>query len=123
MSDLLTMNLERCRFFCNIGCTDEERVRKQEIFVTIEMKLDVFKSYQTDSLDDVIDYRNVHDVIRKTVEGKPYNLVETMVHDVLTALRASFPVKFVKVKLIKSRAMEKRDIGEVSVEVSHPTSF
>ena len=48
--------IKDAKFLCNIGMSSEERRKKQEIFVDIELFLNTKKAAQTDDIKDTVNY-------------------------------------------------------------------
>jgi 7,8-dihydroneopterin aldolase/epimerase/oxygenase len=108
--------LNNCLFHVNIGCTEEERSKKQLVYIDITLHTNISKSATTDSLEDTIDYCTVHDVIL-SVTKKAYCLIETMAEKVAEALLKNFPIENVTVKITKPGALKMRNVDSVVIEI------
>ena len=95
-----------------IGVYDWERQRKQTIVLDIEMAFDIKKSAQTDNIADTLDYKAVTQRIVAFVENSEFFLVEKLIEEIATLLRAEFPIPWVKIVLNKRGAITRaKDVG------------
>lgn len=114
------MILSQCHFNCRIGCTAEERATTQTIIFDIELWFDNKPSAKTDNLVDAIDYCTVHETVKALVEGREFNLIETMIESVAEILLKSFPVNRVSLRLKKPGPMQQRGGAWVGIEITRP---
>lgn len=111
------ITIKSARFLCSIGVTAEERIKKQEIIVDVEMFLSIKRSANTDNIKNAINYSEVYELLKNTVEKKDFNLVETLAEDTAKNILREFPVKEVLVRVKKPKALADRNVKYVSVEI------
>jgi len=99
------ITIKNASFLCNIGITEEERKEAQEIFINIKIFFDTRKSAQTDNIKNTIDYFQVYNGLKKLVENKPYNLVETIAQDSADYILNNYPAQKVKISVKKPGAI------------------
>ena len=97
-----TLTLSRLRFFGHHGVLPEEASRGQEFEVTIQLELPLGEAGLADDLSRTVDYRAVHEVIRRVMEGPPRKRVEAMAEEVAAEILRAFPlVRTVGVEIVK----------------------
>ena len=112
--------LHQCHFSCRIGCTPEERAVPRTIIFDIELFFDIKPSAHSDDLKDTVDYMPVHQGIKKLVEGREYNLVETMAETVANFLVKNFPIEKVWLRLEKPEPIRQYGGAWVGIEITRP---
>jgi 7,8-dihydroneopterin aldolase/epimerase/oxygenase len=95
-----------------IGIYDWERNKKQTIILDIEMAFDIKKAAETDDIAHALDYKAVSERVISFVETREFFLVEKLIEEIATLLRAEFPIPWVRIVLNKRGAVPKaREVG------------
>ncbi len=94
--------LQDCSFQCKIGVSAEERKKKREILVDVELFLDTQKAGANDNIGDTINYSAVHSLIRNIIEKQSFHLLERVADEISTNVLQQFPVKKIRVRVKKS---------------------
>jgi len=110
--------IKNAPFWCSIGIREEEREKKQEIILDVELYTSVIKAAETDHVDDTIDYTEVYDHIRKEIEKKHYNLIETLAESVAQRIISTFHISRVSVRVKKPAALAREKVAYTAVEVT-----
>lgn len=63
---------------CIIGFNDWEREKKQDVLINITLYTDMQRAGQTDSADDILNYRSLTKDVIAYVESSRHNLVEAL---------------------------------------------
>jgi dihydroneopterin aldolase len=105
-------------FWCSTGIREEEREKKQEIIVDLELHTSVIRAAETDNIDDTIDYTEVYHHVRKEIEKKHYNLIETLAECVAQRIISNFNVSRVSVRIKKPAALSREKVAYTAVEVT-----
>lgn len=109
---LLIENLEIYTF---IGAYEAERKKKQKIILNLEILLKTNLKFNTDNLDDIVDYSQFRRIILDTVCKKNFNLIETLALTILHKVKNNSQVKGIKLKITKPDIFED---CSVSFEIS-----
>lgn len=104
-------------FLCNAGVSQEERRKKQEIFIDIELFLDIKKVSQTDDINKAINYSTIHNSIKNLIENKEYKLIEAIAEDIAKNILENFAISEVLVRIKKPQALADRNVSYVGVEI------
>ena len=104
-------------FLCNIGISEEERRKKQEIFIDAELFSDTKKAAKTDNLAYTVNYSEVYDLIKKIVEKKEYKLIETIANNIAENILNKFNIKKVILNVKKTR-LQNKNLKYVAVEIT-----
>ncbi len=84
-----------------IGVHDWERQIEQTLVFSVDMAADAAKAAATDDLADTLDYAAVAQTIRTMVRDGKYRLIETAAERVAERLLAGYPVRWVRVEVVK----------------------
>ncbi len=85
----------------NVGVSEQERATKQAVIVEAELFLDLKPAATTDDLAMSVDYVAIDQTVKKSVEGRGYQLLETLLEDVAKALFEAFAILQVVIRVRK----------------------
>lgn len=92
-----SLKIEGLLLAIHIGWTEEERLKKQDIEVTIEVNFAVLPTAtQTDELEDALDYHSLIDKVQALTANKHYRLIEHLcahIHQMITGIVKNAQVK------------------------------
>lgn len=108
------ITLQDCSLQCRIGVSEEERVKKREIFVDIEMFYNTKQAAKSDEVKDTINYSQVHTILREVVDDE-YKLIETLAERISTQLLDKFPSERVIIR-VKKPLPKKKMLAIVEVQ-------
>ena len=91
---------------CIIGINPQERIKKQEVLINIVLYADLSSACSSDSIDETVDYKKVHDTIVQLVEGSSYFLVEKLADRIAHACLSTSGVEAVRVRVEKPQALQ-----------------
>ncbi len=84
------------------GVLPEEKTRRQEFRVSVELETDLRRAGRSDQLKDAIDYCAVQAVVGEVVEGTHRYLIEALAEDIARRLLARFTrARAVSVEVVK----------------------
>lgn len=113
--------IKEAHFMCNLGVQKEERRKKQEIVVDVELFLNAKKMalpfFPSDDIKGTIDYSEAYNLIKENVGGKEYRLIEAMAENLANKILDNFPVKQVLVRIKKPKALASRNVKYAAVEI------
>jgi len=90
--------LKGMEFFAYHGVNKEEKILGQRFKVDVEFYVDEVKG---DNIDNTVSYSYVYKLVRKIVEEKNFNLMESLAKEIGNEILAIDKVKEVLVKVIK----------------------
>lgn len=96
---------------CNIGVTDEERRKKQNVIFGIEIFYDLKSAGITDDLSKTIDYAEIQEKLANAVSSGEFKLLETVAQTVASLILKDAAVSCVKVAVMKEKYSEKPIMG------------
>lgn len=105
-------------FLCNIGTTPQERIKKQEIFIDIELFLDLRKTIKKDNIENTLNYSEVYGSLKNAVEKNKYNLIEAMAENIAKQILNKFAIKKIIVRVKKPAALSNKNVKYVAVEIA-----
>lgn len=88
-------------FYAYHGVYGAERELGQRFEVDVDMYLDVSAAAEEDDLNLAVNYVEVYEVVKKIIEGPPYNLIETLAQVITDDVLKRFSVKEVTVRVRK----------------------
>jgi len=106
-----TIFIEGLEVLAHVGITQEERRQKQRLRIDLELSLLLARAGESDSVEDTIDYAAVSSQVKKTVEDRPFVLVEALAEAVAQAILKRFRPKEVRVRVKKFSVPETESVG------------
>jgi dihydroneopterin aldolase len=95
--------LVNMRFEGRHGVLDEERLQTQPFEVDVELSLDLAPAGVSDDLRRTVDYREVFEIVRETIEGPSRQLIESLAETIAARLLANFAAVGVAEVLVRVR--------------------
>jgi dihydroneopterin aldolase len=100
------------------GVNDWEKTQAQRFEVDVELVLGTRVAGTSDDLAQTIDYREVHEAIRRVIEGPPVDLIETLAESIAReALAANRRARKVIVRVRKPEVQLGGPLAYAGVEV------
>lgn len=96
-----TIFLSEVRVETKLGVPDWERLKPQTILLDIEIGMPHSRSFQSDAIEDTIDYGQIVVRMRETLEEHSFKLVETLAEHSCQLILNEFDVPWVKMKVSK----------------------
>lgn len=112
------IKVNNIRLHANHGCMEEEAKIGGDYVVNVRLTTDMRRSFETDALEDTVDYVAVHDVVYR--EGmKRSRLIEHVAFRIAEGIKSEIEgVHEVTVELIKIAPPIGGDVESVAVEVT-----
>lgn len=115
------ITIKSAKFFCSIGITPEERKKKQEIMIDVELFLNTKKTakpfFLSDDIKHTINYSEVHNSLKNIAENKEYNLIEALAENIAKEILNKFKIDKILVSVKKPKALANRNVEYVAVEI------
>ena len=105
-----------------VGVNDEERVKRQDILLNLEIEADTRAVARNDDLEAGVNYRSVAKKVGAYVEQSSFFTVERLAEEVARLILADERVTEVKVTLEKPGALRFAESAGVSI-VRRPADF
>jgi dihydroneopterin aldolase len=100
-----------------VGVGAEERAHEQDVFIDLEVGLDLGDAGRADAIERTVDYERIVDVVAATVQSREYRLIEAIAEACAAALLGGFPLTEVRVQVRKPGALRSRGVPYAAVEV------
>ena len=111
-------------FYGYHGVSSAERETGRHFEVDCELEVDLADAGQSDSIRDTIDYGAAYRLIKETVEGEAYSLLEGLATRIAALLLDSFPAYRVTLKVRKMHPPLGGQARYVEIEVTrHQTNL
>ena len=99
-----------------IGINDDERVKKQDVVVNIELEADTRPAAASDAIEDAVNYRDIAKETIDLVETSRFFLVEKLAEEIANVCLTDPRVKRVRVTVEKPTAVRFAKSVGVSIE-------
>jgi dihydroneopterin aldolase len=109
--------LNTMRFHAYHGVSDIEKETGGEYEVDCEYQINIHKAVATDSLENVVDYSGVYDVIRAVISDRKYNLVETLAQVIADSIIEEFPINWIRINVRKMNPPVTGRLDSFEVEI------
>jgi len=114
------INIKNLRLRTLIGFNPDERIKKQDVVLNIEIKYAIGDAVLQDQVDDCLNYKKITKRVIKHVEQGQFLLLEKLVADVLGLCSDHPSVHYSRVTIDKPHALRFAD--SVSLTLEHQKS-
>lgn len=112
------LRLKKMAFFGHHGVYDEERKKGGDFEVDCEIETDISKAAFSDNINDAINYEIVYNIVKKHLEERRYNLMETLARNLLDEIVKIPEISSVNLKVRKLTPPIKGYMDYFEVELS-----
>ncbi|HEX2897630.1 MAG TPA: dihydroneopterin aldolase [candidate division Zixibacteria bacterium] len=116
MKDIIRLN--QMSFYGYHGVSAAEKETGRVFEVDCELEVDLAEPGHSDRLRDTIDYTEVHGIIKETVEGTAFSLVEALASALADKLLDSFPAYRVTLRVRKLNPPIPGHVKNIEVEIT-----
>jgi len=116
MKDIIRLGGMSFYGYHGVSAAEKETGRLFE--VDCEIEIDLAQAGRSDMLVDTVDYSHVYEIIRETVEGKAFSLIEKLAEHLADILLEKFPVYRVTLKVRKMNPPIPGQIKFIEVEIT-----
>lgn len=109
-----TLVLKKINLLCTIGVLDQERKKKKNLEIDIELKKDLSLACQLDDLEKTINYDEVIALCQK-VSSREYHLIEALAYAIFQELSKTFSPEYLKIT-VKKRARADIEFAAIVLE-------
>ena len=113
-----TINISNLRLRAYIGFNPEEKVKKQDLVINVEIKYSLNDGILNDQVEHALDYKTITKQVIDYVEDGHFLLLEKLVADVLDICSRNKAVNAAKVTIDKPHALRFADSVSLSLEYS-----
>jgi dihydroneopterin aldolase len=82
--------LEDLEFFCRCGLGESERISPQKFFISLRIFGDFSAAMESDSIADTVNYSAVYDIVKGTVDGNEFRLIERLAGEISSNIFSKF---------------------------------
>ena len=101
MEDIDQILLRGMSFYGYHGVNPEERSQGQKFVVDVVIDCSLAKAAESDRVEDTVNYSEVFRIVKSIVEGKPYNLLETVAKNISDKILLNYDIHSVSVTIKK----------------------
>ena len=101
MQDIDQILLRGMSFYGYHGVNPEERSQGQKFVVDVVIDCSLTKAAESDRVEDTVNYSEVFRIVKSIVEGKPYNLLETVAKNISDKILLNYDIHSVSVTIKK----------------------
>ena len=112
------IEMKNLGFYGYHGALPEENVLGQQFFVDVILGLDLKKAGKSDQLEDTVNYAAAYELVKFSMEGKRFKLIEALSEDIAQSLLREFPsVEEITVTIRKPQAPVRGLFDHFAVEI------
>ena len=104
-----------------IGILPHERRAKQKIAIDLELRVDTRRAAKTECIEDTVDYARVSAAVLSLVEGRKFDLIETLASEIAALVLSERAVASVCVTVHKPAAVAHAEDVTLTIERSGGT--
>ena len=113
---LATITIKNLRLRTFIGFNPEERVKKQDVVLNIQISYRPDPSVMDDEVESALNYKTITKAVIRQVEGGRFLLLEKLVADVLTTCSSHAAVMHASVTIDKPHALRFAESVSLTLE-------
>jgi dihydroneopterin aldolase len=111
------IELKSMKFYAYHGVSMQEKTVGNNFVVDLSYSFPMDKAFESDDLNDTINYADVYNVIKLEME-RPSNLIEHVTERISNALKSEFPqITYLKIKLSKLNPPIEGEIYSASIMI------
>ena len=95
------VRLKGLKFFAFHGCSETEAENGQQFEVDVELAGDLRPAGVSDDVEKTYDFDTIYEIVKETVMGTRYNLIEALAEEISLRLLGRFPATQVTLKIRK----------------------
>ena len=121
-SPFAIINVKNLRLRTFIGFNPDEKVKKQDVVLNIEIKYAIGGNVFEDHIEDALNYKVITKKVIKHVEQGQFLLLEKLTSDVLRICSEHPSVEYSRVTIDKPHALRFADSVSVTLEYQRPAA-
>ena len=102
---------------CIIGVYDEERLRPQELLITIKCQINLDENQDLDNIDNVTSYADLKSEITDFVSSSKYKTLEKLITELQKVILKKFPIEIQLLEINKIVIAKKYNAQKVSISI------
>lgn len=110
------INVTNLRLRTFIGFNPEERDKKQDVVINIEIHYPADQACETDEVEQALNYKTITKEVINIVESGHFLLLEKLVAEILTACHSHKSVNYAKVRVDKPHALRFADSVSLTLD-------
>ncbi len=94
--------IEDIKLFGYHGVYEEEKLNGQYFYIKLSYSVNDSDVFMNDTIEDVVDYISIKNVIKEVFESNRYNLLETLIKNISVSIKDNFSeVSNIKISISK----------------------
>ena len=114
------INVTNLRLRTFIGFNPEEREKKQDVVINIEIHYPADKACEQDEVNEALNYKTVTKAVISLVEQGQFLLLEKLVAEILALCHTHSSVHYAKVRVDKPHALRFADSVSLTLDWHRP---
>lgn len=110
------IGIHQLKIPCIIGILPEERQHTQLLVLDIKIQLDLTSCFESEDLNDTVDYVLLAEICQTLAHEKNYFLLEIFAKDILDEYFRQFPIQWAWVRIQKPSAIPDAAYAYVELE-------
>ena len=102
---------------CIIGVYDEERLKPQELLITLKCQINLDENQDLDNIDNVTSYADLKREITDFVSSSKYKTLEKLITELQKAMLKKFPIAIQLLEINKIVIAKKYNAQKVSISI------
>lgn len=102
---------------CIIGVYDEERLKPQELLITIKCQINLDENQDLDNIDNVTSYADLKSEITDFVSSSKYKTLEKLITELQKVILKKFPIDIQLLEINKIVIAKKYNAQKVSISI------
>tara|TARA_B110000305_G_scaffold74717_1_gene83832 strand:- start:68 stop:415 length:348 start_codon:yes stop_codon:yes gene_type:complete len=92
-----------------IGVPDFEREQYQNLHIDIDIELNKHSPFDSDDIDETLDYAEIEKIIVTIGDNHSYKLLESLGEEIVSTIKRQFAIKAIELKIAKNKILPSTD--------------
>jgi len=114
----MIIQIKRMKVSPIIGIHEHEREHRQELYISLSLRVHAPEAPHSDSLRDTLDYQAIHDELFEWIQHSSFHLLETLAKAIIDRLQHYPRVEWMRVEIDKPQALLHAESVSVELEQS-----
>ena len=112
-----TIQLKNMQFYGFHGVDESEKHLGGRFEVDVEMQLSLAKAFNSDELNDTVNYEKIYKTVNDCVSKDKFYLIEALANSIAKDILINYPINSILVRVRKPHAPVKGVLDTVEVEL------
>jgi 7,8-dihydroneopterin aldolase/epimerase/oxygenase len=118
------ISISDLKIHCIVGIYPHERLEPQDLFIDLELKIDLTAIEQSEQLDDTVDYATLSEQLSQLIQERRFELIENLALSSCSFILQHWTkIEWCKIKVKKPAAIPNSKYAAITIEQHRSALF